>query len=47
MYLLIGYDMLCTILVAVPIRDYAFCDTTLRRLANKILESSSIIRKYE
>jgi len=36
MCFLLGYDMGCTVLVAVPMKDYAFCDTTLCRLANKI-----------
>jgi len=36
MCLLLGYDMGCTDLVAVLMCDYAFCDTTLCSLANKI-----------
>ena len=47
MYLFIGYDMSCTVLVAVPKSDYAFCDPTLCRLANKIWDSSPIIPKYK
>ena len=30
MRLLLGYDIGCAALVAVPMNDYAFCDTTLR-----------------
>jgi hypothetical protein len=42
-----GYDMIFEVLTAAPINDYAFWDTMLCRLTNKIWQPSFIITKYE